>query len=106
MDNLYDGDFVVIVKDKKGKEKKFKRGKQPDIDSPKLRSSDDPKFMGDMAADKDDTPYITRKKKINLDAIVGKALDSDQPESKYITKKKKEYITRKKKSKYITKKDD
>ena len=46
---------------------------------------------------------ITKKKKINLDAIVGKALDSDQPESKYITKKKKEYITKKKKE-YITKK--
>ncbi len=75
----------------------------PEINDSKLRSSDDPKFMGDMVDDKNDTPYITKKKKINLDAIVGKALDSDQPESKYITKKKKEYITKKKKE-YITKK--
>ena len=82
----------------------------PETNGSKLRDSDDPKFIGDMIADKNDTPYITKKKKINLDAIVGKALSgedtADKPESKYITRKKKEYITKKKKSKYITIKDD
>ena len=67
----------------------------------KLRDSDDPKFIGDMIRNENDTPYITKKKKINLDAIVGKALSgedpADKPESKYITRKKKEYITKKKK---------
>jgi len=82
-------------------------------DGPQLRPSDDPKFTGDMVPDKNDTPFITKKKKINLDAIVQKALsgeeDADEPKSKYIQKKKKEkkeYITKKKKSKYITIKDD
>ena len=76
-------------------------------DGPQLRPSDDPKFTGDMVPDKNDTPFITKKKKINLDAIVQKALSgeeaTDEPKSKYITKKKKEYITKKKKE-YITKK--
>ena len=85
-----------------------KRGK---IDLSKLlRAADDKKFVGDMVSSESDTPYITKKKKINLDAIVQKALSgeetTDEPKSKYITKKKKEYITKKKKSNFITKKDD
>ena len=79
----------------------------PETNGSKLRDSDDPKFIGDMIRNENDTPYITKKKKINLDAIVGKALSgedpADKPESKYITRKKKEYITKKKKE-YITKK--
>ena len=90
----------------------------PGTSESKLRDSDDPKFMGNMVPAKTDTPYITKKKKINLDAIVQKALSgeetTDEPKSKYITKKKKEYITKKKKeyitkkkkSNFITKKDD
>ena len=53
-----------------------KRGK---IDLGKLlRAADDKKFVGDMVSSESDTPYITKKKKINLDAIVKKALEKDK----------------------------
>ena len=53
-----------------------KRGK---IDLNKLlRAADDKKFVGDMVSLESDTPYITKKKKINLDAIVKKALEKDK----------------------------
>ncbi len=49
-----------------------KRGK---IDLGKLlKAADDPKYIGDMVSSESDTPYITKKKKINLDAIVKKAI--------------------------------
>ena len=101
---MENGKLILVLPDGS----KFKVGSE--TNGSKLRSSKDPKFMGDMVPDKNDTPYITKKKKINLDAIVQKALSgeetTDEPKSKYITKKKKEYITKKKKSNFITKKDD
>ena len=65
-----------------------KRGK---IDLNKLlRAADDKKFVGDMVSSESDTPYITKKKKINLDAIVKKAIEGEgENKSKYIQKKKK-----------------
>ena len=33
----------------------------PETNGSKLRDSDDPKFIGDMIRNKNDTPYITKK---------------------------------------------
>ena len=89
MDNLYDGNLLIVVKDKKGKEKQLKKK-----DNSKLRSSDDPKFMGDMAEDPNDTPSITKKKKINLKALgvkakefLGKKTPNSKPKSEAEIKK-------------------
>ena len=65
-----------------------KRGK---IDLGKLlRAANDKKFVGDMVSLESDTPLTKKKKKINLDAIVKKAIEGEgENESKYIQKKKK-----------------
>ena len=65
-----------------------KRGK---IDLDKLlKAANDPKYVGDMVSLESDTPYITKKKKINLDGIVKKAMEEEgENESKYIKRKKK-----------------
>ena len=81
---MENGKLILVLPDGS----KFKVGSE--TNGSKLRSSKDPKFMGDMVPDKNDTPYITKKKKINLDAIVKKALEGEgENESKYIQKKKK-----------------
>jgi hypothetical protein len=86
------------VQEKKSIIKKLKRQQKMDdsqkrgkIDLGKLlKAADDPKYIGDMVSSENDTPYITKKKKINLDAIVKKALEGEgENESKYIQKKKK-----------------